>query len=151
MNKNIKLSNFVVGEIYIKQNGKIKSTKTNKAGYLITENDESYIYDLVDDVIIDLYNEELQDETQMFSIVNRPWEKSNKLISHREVEEIIEILKKRVLDSDELGENAKYSKREAHNKFMIEYDVKLNKKNEHQKRLINKQIKRKENLEKIYA
>jgi len=151
MNKNIKLSNFVVGEIYIKQNGKIKSTKTNKAGYLITENDESYIYDLVDDVIIDLYNEELQDETQMFSIVNRPWEKSNKLISHREVEEIIEILKKRVLDSDELGENAKYSKREAHNKFMIEYDVQLNKKNEHQKRLINKQIKRKENLEKIYA
>ena len=151
MNKNIKLSNFVVGEIYIKQNGKIKSTKTNKAGYLITENDESYIYDLVDDVIIDLYNEELQDETQMFSIVNRPWEKSNKLISHREVEEIIEILKKRVLDSDELGENAKYTKKESYNKFMSEYDVQLNKKNEHQKRLINKQIKRKENLEKIYA
>lgn len=151
MNKNIKLSNFVVGEIYIKQNGKIKSTKTNKAGYLITENDESYIYDLVNDVIIDLYNEELQDETQMFSIVNRPWEKSNKLISHREVEEIIEILKKRVLDSDELGENAKYTKKESYNKFMSEYDVQLNKKNEHQKRLINKQIKRKENLEKIYA
>jgi len=151
INKKIKLANFVLGEIYIKQDGNIKSTKTNKIGYLITENNESYIYDLVDDVIIDLYNEELQDETQMFSIVNRPWENSNKLISHKEVKEIIEILKKRVLESDELRENAKYTKKESYNKFMSEYDVQLNKKNEHQKRLINKQIKRKENLEKRYG
>ena len=89
-NKTIRLSNFVLGEIYLKQNGKIKSQKINKVGYIITENNESYIYDLVDDVVIDLYNEELPDETQMFSIVNRPWENSNKLISHREVKEIIE-------------------------------------------------------------
>lgn len=142
-NKTIRLSNFVLGEIYFKQNGKIKSKKINKVGYIITENEESYIYDLVDDIVIDLYNEELPDETQMFSIVNRPWENSNKLISHREVKEIIEILKKIGLNTDEISENAKYTRKE-HNKIKInsEYEVMINRKKAHQKRLINSKIKK---------
>lgn len=151
--KTVELSNFVLGEIYLKKDGNIKSQKINKVGYIITENEDTYIYDLVDDVVMDLYNENLPDETQMFSIVNRPWEDSNKLVSHREVKEIIEILKKRAIEID--GEKitaAKYTKREYNkNEISSEYFIQLNKKNAHQKRLINKQIKKQENLEKRYG
>lgn len=146
--KIIELSKFALGEIYFKKEGKVKSTKINRVGYLIIENDEAFIYDLVDNVVIDLYNqqniEKSDDETHLFSIVNMPWENSDKRISPKELDETIEILKKRASEYDEEKRTTtKYVKREQdRNEVNSEYDFVLSKKSAHQKRLINNRIKK---------
>ena len=141
--KVIELSKFALGEIYCKKDSKFKTTKINRVGYMIIENGETFVYDLVDNVVIDLYNtknlENSNNESYLFRIVNIPWEFSNECISPKELDEVVEILKKRSSEYDsEQRKDTKYMNRPQKKKEVYsEYEIECNRKLAHQKRLMN--------------
>lgn len=115
------LSRFVVGNIVKKREGLKPKQKGTTVGYMLPQEDLgiTLVYDFFSNRAFELNDHTLEEGTIAFDIVNRPWIESEKKVSGKELNEILEIMEKYKEDYLEVQEEYKLDRQRKSKKSKV--------------------------------